>query len=57
MLIVSVFRFGENAALLYLLYQFLLDRFKEDDLDGPLTRAILEVSRRLEYTSRDKEVG
>ncbi|KAL1310707.1 hypothetical protein AAFC00_000965 [Neodothiora populina] len=35
--------FGENASFLYLLYQFLLDRFKEEDFDGRLTRAILEI--------------
>lgn len=57
MLIVCVTRFGENAALLYLLYQFLLDRFKEDDLDGPLTRAILGVSHRLDCPSRGKAIG
>ncbi|GAB7351613.1 hypothetical protein MBLNU459_g2228t3 [Dothideomycetes sp. NU459] len=33
----------ENAAFLYLLYQFLLDRFKENDFEGPLSRSILEI--------------
>ncbi|KAK5114595.1 hypothetical protein LTR85_010172 [Meristemomyces frigidus] len=34
---------GENQALVFLCYQFLLDRFKDDDLNGPLPRAILEL--------------
>lgn len=37
-------RSSENAAFLYLLYQFLLDRYKENDFDGLLSRSILEVS-------------
>lgn len=38
-------RFSVNVSFLYLLYQFLVDRFKDEDYDGPLTRAILEVIR------------
>lgn len=34
---------GENPSLIFLCYQFLLDRFKEDDLNGPLPRVILEL--------------
>ena len=34
---------GENAAFLFLCYQFLLDRHKQNDLDGPLSQAILGV--------------
>ncbi|KAK0889942.1 hypothetical protein LTR02_015072 [Friedmanniomyces endolithicus] len=34
---------GENNALVFLCYQFLLDRFKDDDLNSPLPRVILEL--------------
>ncbi|TKA30718.1 hypothetical protein B0A50_02438 [Salinomyces thailandicus] len=34
---------GENAALVFVCYQFLLDRFKADDLNGQLSRAIFEL--------------
>ncbi|KAK4540156.1 hypothetical protein LTR36_009742 [Oleoguttula mirabilis] len=34
---------GENQALVFLCYQFLLDRFKDDDLNGPLSRVTLEL--------------
>ena len=34
---------GENVSFLFLLYQFLLDRFKEGDMDGPLSNAALEI--------------
>ncbi|KAK5164923.1 uncharacterized protein LTR77_009588 [Saxophila tyrrhenica] len=35
--------FSQNQALMFLCYQFLLDRQKEEDFNGPLSRAILEV--------------
>ncbi|KAK3679039.1 hypothetical protein LTR78_001492 [Recurvomyces mirabilis] len=34
---------GENASLVFLCYQFLLDRFKVEELNGPLARTILEL--------------
>ncbi|KXL46086.1 hypothetical protein M433DRAFT_228237 [Acidomyces richmondensis BFW] len=34
---------GENSSLVYLCYQFLLDRFKADDHNGTLARAMLET--------------
>ncbi|KAK5133744.1 hypothetical protein LTR08_007394 [Meristemomyces frigidus] len=34
---------AQNASLVFLCYQFLLDRFKEEDLNGALTRVILEL--------------
>jgi len=34
---------AENVALVYLCYQFLLDRVKEEDFNGPLSRVILET--------------
>ena len=34
---------GENSSLVFLCYQFLLDRLKEDDVNGPLPRTILEL--------------
>ncbi|KAI7452470.1 hypothetical protein KC368_g3156 [Hortaea werneckii] len=34
---------GENASLIFVCYQFLLDRFKAEDLNGQLSRAILEL--------------
>jgi len=34
---------GENSSLVYLCYQFLLDRFKADDQNGTLARAMLET--------------
>nr|POF01153.1 hypothetical protein CFP56_21101 [Quercus suber] len=34
---------GENPSLLYLCYQFLLDRWKEDDANSTIARAILEL--------------
>jgi len=36
-------RFSENQSFLYLCYQFLLDRFKAEDLNGPVSRLILEI--------------
>ena len=36
-------RFSENAPFLFLCYQFLLDRNKAEDVNGQLTRAILEI--------------
>jgi hypothetical protein len=39
----AVPRLSENASLLYLCYQFLLDRHKADDYNGPLSRVILET--------------
>ena len=36
-------RFSENQSFLYLCYQFLLDRFKAEDLNGPVARLILEI--------------
>ncbi|KAF2767648.1 hypothetical protein EJ03DRAFT_143692 [Teratosphaeria nubilosa] len=35
---------GSNTPLVYLIYQFLLDRHKAEDFNGPLTRALLEVT-------------
>ncbi|KAM0718924.1 hypothetical protein Q7P37_005996 [Cladosporium fusiforme] len=35
--------FSENASFLYLCYQYLLDRFKADDLNGQIPRMILEI--------------
>ncbi|KAH9836873.1 zinc- finger protein [Teratosphaeria destructans] len=35
---------GSNTPLVYLIYQFLLDRHKAKDFNGPLTRALLEVT-------------
>ncbi|EMC92347.1 hypothetical protein BAUCODRAFT_78523 [Baudoinia panamericana UAMH 10762] len=37
---------GQNQSLVFVCYQFLLDRFKEDDLNGSLSRAILELMTR-----------
>ncbi|KAK4627964.1 uncharacterized protein CLAFUR5_04626 [Fulvia fulva] len=34
---------AENTALIFLCYQFLLDRFKADDVNGSLSRAILDL--------------
>nr|POE56378.1 hypothetical protein CFP56_50922 [Quercus suber] len=34
---------GENPSLLYLCYQFLLDRWKEDDANSAIARAILDL--------------
>lgn len=34
---------SENESLIYLCYQYLLDRFKSDDFDSPLPRAMLEL--------------
>ena len=34
---------GENASLIFVCYQFLLDRFKAEDLNGQLSRAVLEL--------------
>ncbi|TKA57900.1 hypothetical protein B0A55_12977 [Friedmanniomyces simplex] len=34
---------GENHALVFVCYQFLLDRFKIDDVNSPLPRVILEL--------------
>jgi hypothetical protein len=34
---------GQNHPLIYLCYQFLLDRFKAEDLNSGLSRAILEI--------------
>ncbi|KAK3112768.1 hypothetical protein LTR53_010607 [Teratosphaeriaceae sp. CCFEE 6253] len=34
---------GQNQSLMFLCYQFLIDRFKQDDLNSPLPRAILEL--------------
>ena len=36
-------RLSENTALIYVCYQFLLDRWKSDDLNGSLSRVILET--------------
>lgn len=36
-------RLSENASLLYLCYQFLLDRIKAEEYNGPLSRVILET--------------
>jgi hypothetical protein len=36
-------RFSENQSFLYLCYQFLLDRFKAEDVNGPVARLILEI--------------
>lgn len=41
-------RFSENQSFLYLCYQFLLDRFKAEDINGPVSRLILEI---LSYTT------
>lgn len=38
-----VSRFSENQSFLYLCYQFLLDRFKAEDLNGAIPRLILEI--------------
>jgi hypothetical protein len=38
-----VSRFSENQSFLYLCYQFLLDRFKAGDLNGPIPRLIFEI--------------
>ncbi|KAK5117005.1 hypothetical protein LTR62_006726 [Meristemomyces frigidus] len=35
--------FSENAGFVFLCYQFLLDRHKVDELNGPLARTILEL--------------
>ena len=40
---ISFNRFSENAPLLYLCYQFLLDRIKAEEYNGPLSRVILET--------------
>ncbi|EME46038.1 hypothetical protein DOTSEDRAFT_70133, partial [Dothistroma septosporum NZE10] len=34
---------AENTALVFLCYQFLIDRFKADDVNGTLSRAILDL--------------
>jgi hypothetical protein len=36
-------RFSENQSFLYLCYQFLLDRFKAEDVNGSVSRLILEI--------------
>ncbi|KAK5162404.1 hypothetical protein LTR04_003851 [Oleoguttula sp. CCFEE 6159] len=38
--------FGLNAPFLFLLYQFLIDRSREGDYDGELSRVILEILSR-----------
>lgn len=43
-------RLGENPTFLLILYQFLVDRFKESDYTGSLVASILEV----EYTDNPK---
>lgn len=49
-----VLRLSENVALMFLCYQFLLDRFKADDINGGLTRAILETMSLSTTLTHDK---
>lgn len=37
------FRLGQHAQIMASFAQFLIDRIKKNDYDGPLTRLILEV--------------
>ncbi|QIW99996.1 hypothetical protein AMS68_005514 [Peltaster fructicola] len=45
---------SENASLLFLCYQFLLDRFKAEDVNGSLARSILEVMALFTTLTSDK---
>lgn len=47
-------RFAENVSLVFLCYQFLLDRFKDDDCNGSLSRAILETMSTFVTLTEDK---
>lgn len=39
----EMFRLGQHAPIMASFAQFLIDRIKKNDYDGPLTRLILEV--------------
>jgi hypothetical protein len=47
-------RFSENQSFLYLCYQFLLDRFKAEDVNGPVSRLILEILSLTTSITEDK---
>jgi hypothetical protein len=50
----NVSRFSENQSFLYLCYQFLLDRFKAEDVNGPVSRLILEILSLTTSITEDK---
>ena len=39
----GVARLGENPSFVFVLYQFLVDRARENDYSGELSRSIFEV--------------
>ena len=47
-------RLSENIPLVFVLYQFLVDRIKADDLNGSLSRAILELMAAFTTLTQDK---
>lgn len=47
-------RLAENVSLMYLCYQFLLERWKADDLNGGLTRAMLETMSLFATLTKEK---
>ncbi|KAF2211714.1 hypothetical protein CERZMDRAFT_98147 [Cercospora zeae-maydis SCOH1-5] len=46
--------FAENVALVYVFYQFLRDRLVAEDVNGPLSRAILELMAACSTLTREK---
>lgn len=48
------FRLSENVSLVYLCYQFLLERSKAEDYNGPLCRAILETMSTFTTLTKEK---
>ncbi|KXT02996.1 hypothetical protein AC578_643 [Pseudocercospora eumusae] len=45
---------SENVSLIFICYQFLLDRFKDEDINGSLSRAILELMSQFTTLTKDK---
>lgn len=45
---------GENLSLVFLCYQFLLDRFKRDEVNGSLSRVMLEMLSLFTTLTNDK---
>jgi hypothetical protein len=47
-------RLAENVSLIFVCYQFLLDRFKDDDLNSGLAQSLLELMSTFTTLTKDK---